>query len=126
MAKPNIIVQIETRLGLSLSLAPTLGHDPVRNVMACNTDPYRENKWQLQYALHPDGALAGLNLAGLGLHYEDWQNIAWLLDLSRLEALNLRGNALDAMTINMTQYHKKTTTNCMAFSTVYLMKEKAD
>jgi len=98
MAKPNTIAQIKTRLGLPLSLAPIHGHDPVRNVMACRPDPHRENKWQLQYALHPDGALAGLNLSGLGLHYEDWQNIAWLLDLSRLEALNLRGNALDAMT----------------------------
>lgn len=97
MATPTAIAQIETRLGLTLRLAPAHGHDPVRNVMACRTDPHRENKWQLQYALHPDGALAGLNLAGLGLHHEDWQNIAWLLDLSRLEALNLRGNALDAM-----------------------------
>lgn len=97
MDKPTRITLIEEVLGRPLQPAPVRGHDPALNVMACRRDPKHADGWLLQYALHPDGALAGLNLAGLGLHTEDWRNLAPLLDLSRLEALNLRGNALDGL-----------------------------
>lgn len=97
MDKPTLITQIEKTLDRSLHPAPTHGHDPALNVMACRRDPKSKDAWLLQYALHPDGTLAGLNLAGLGLHSEDWLNLARSLDLSRLEALNLRGNALDGL-----------------------------
>jgi len=98
MDKPAFIAELESALNIALHPAPKHGHDPIRNVMSCRKDPEREGGWLTQYALHSDGSLAGLNLAGFGLHHEDWQNITWRFDLTRLEALNLRGNALDAMT----------------------------
>jgi len=98
MEKPAVIAELESALNIALHPAPKHGHDPIRNVMSCRKDPDREGGWLTQYALHSDGSLAGLNLAGFGLHHEDWQNITWRFDLTRLEALNLRGNALEAMT----------------------------
>nr|MBP8240311.1 hypothetical protein [Saprospiraceae bacterium] len=88
------IDNLEKALGVKLHLAPTHGNDPVRNVMACRTDPAREDRWLAQYALHPDGAFAGLNLAGYFFTNELWNILVTHLDLSRLEMLNLRGNAL--------------------------------
>jgi internalin A len=88
------IDNLEKALGVKLHLAPTHGNDPVRNVMACRTDPAREDRWLAQYALHPDGAFAGLNLAGYSFTNELWNILVTQLDLSRLEMLNLRGNAL--------------------------------
>ncbi len=45
------IDNLEKALGVKLHLAPTHGNDPVRNVMACRTDPAREDRWLAQYAL---------------------------------------------------------------------------
>ncbi len=91
MEKPAIITQLENTLGITLHLAPGHGHDPVRNVMACRKDPVREGGWLAQYALHPDGTLAGLNLVGVGLMGNPWEGIP-NFDISRIEALNLRDN----------------------------------
>lgn len=93
---PTPIARLEKALAHPPHPAPAGGHDPARNAMACRKDPQRNGGWLPQYALHPDDSLAGLNLAGLGLTNGDWQQLAAQLDLSRLEALNLRGNALDA------------------------------
>ncbi|MFN0035502.1 MAG: leucine-rich repeat domain-containing protein [Saprospiraceae bacterium] len=99
MEKPAFIAQIEKTLGIALHPAPAHGYDWARNAMACRKDPAREGGWLPQYALHPDGALAGLNLASLALRDEQWQEIAATLNgqLPRLEALNLRGNAITAL-----------------------------
>ncbi|MBL7798198.1 MAG: leucine-rich repeat domain-containing protein [Saprospiraceae bacterium] len=94
MTKPAPIAELESLIGIPLHPSPAHGYDPVRNVMACRTDPEHEGLWLLQYALHPDGALAGLNLFSLDLDDGQWQKIAALLPLERLEALNLRGNQL--------------------------------
>ena len=94
MEKPALLAQLEKTLGIPLHPAPAHGHDPVRNVMACRKDPQYKGQWRPQYALHPDGALAGLNLAGLGLTDKKWEEIVAVLPLARLEALNLRDNAL--------------------------------
>lgn len=94
MTKPAPIARLESLLGHTLHPAPTHGHAPVRNVLACRNDPQREGGWLPQYALHPDGTLGGLHLGGLGLDDGQWQQIAAGLPLERLEALNLRRNRL--------------------------------
>lgn len=97
METPPSITQLEKALGVPLYPAPAHGHDPVRNVLACRRDPHDKDRWQPRYALHPDGAVAGLNLAGRNLTDPQWQQIAALLPLDRLEALNLRQNRLTAL-----------------------------
>ncbi len=94
MEKPACIAQLESLLGCVLHPAPTHGYDILRNVMACRRDPAREDAWRPGYALHPDGTLGGLNLAGQALSDAQWQQAAALLPLDRLEALNLRQNNL--------------------------------
>lgn len=83
-------------LGQALHPASMAGTDPLRNLMACRRDPSPKSKspWLCQYALHPDGAIAGLNLAEAALNDAQWRAIADTLDPARLEALNLRGNQL--------------------------------
>lgn len=97
MTTPASIAPLKNTLGIPLHQAPAHGHDPVRNVMACRRDPQNKDGWLPQYALHPDGTLAGLNLAGLDLTDQQWQKIAAMLPLERLEALNLRNNALTSL-----------------------------
>ncbi|MEQ1746933.1 MAG: COR domain-containing protein [Saprospiraceae bacterium] len=97
MAAAASINQLKSILGIPPHPAPAHGHEPVRNVMACRREPGSDTTWLPQYALHADGALAGLNLAGLELDDQQWQKIAALLPLDRLEALNLRKNNITAL-----------------------------
>ncbi|MFN0215203.1 MAG: hypothetical protein ACKVT2_13180, partial [Saprospiraceae bacterium] len=62
MEHPAFITELGKKLNLQLHRAPEHGYDPVRNVMACRKDPEKEDSWLAQYALHEDGALAGLNV----------------------------------------------------------------
>lgn len=94
MTKPAVILALEDKLQIQLHPAPTHGYDPVRNVMACRRDPNSESGWLAQYALHPDGTLAGLQLYQQYLTDEKWTALAELLPLEHIEALNLRENAL--------------------------------
>jgi internalin A len=94
MEKPIFIAQLERAHGFEMQLASTEGYAPLRNVMACRQYVGPERPWQPQYALHPDGSLAGLNLAGLGMGDQDWLRVSQSLAGTRLEALNLRDNAL--------------------------------
>ncbi|MBN8679433.1 MAG: hypothetical protein J0M29_14485 [Chitinophagales bacterium] len=97
MIKPAIIRNIESVIGLTLHPATETGHDPIQNVMACHKDPDRPTLWQPQYVLHSDNAVAGLNFYDLGLTDEKWLQVVQLLPNERIEALNLRGNALTSM-----------------------------
>lgn len=91
------VATIEKAIGITMQPAPDHGYDPIRDVMACRARTGRQGGFQPLFALHSDGALAGLNLAGTGLTDEQWGQIAAALDLSRLEALNLRGNRLSRL-----------------------------
>ncbi len=96
MKTPLFIATLEKTLGRTLHPAPRNGHDPVRNVMALQADSGGKKGHKALYALHPDGNLAGLNLAWSGISDSKWQEIVQLVghQFSNLEALNLRGNGL--------------------------------
>jgi internalin A len=93
-----LITTLENVLGRTLHCAPGHGNYPARNVMALVADPGGKKGHRAQYSLHADGSLAGLNLAWSGISDRKWQEIEQLAgeQLSTLEALNLRGNALTA------------------------------
>lgn len=98
------IAQLEAALGFPLTETPLQGRDPGWAAMPCLRDPAgKKEGWLAMYAQR-DGHLTGLNLAGRGLTDAQWQKATKGLDLSRLEALNLRGNQLHAV-VGLEQLH---------------------
>lgn len=93
MSKPALIAELERLLQVNLHPIPVAGYDPPLDALRARRNP-KKNGWLAQYYLAPDGALAGLNLMNTGLTDAQWAQAAARIDLSRLEALNLRGNEL--------------------------------
>ncbi len=93
MSKPALIAELERLLQVNLHPIPVAGFDPPLDALRARRDP-KLGGWQAQYYLAPDGFLAGLNLMYTGLTDAQWAQVAARIDLSRLEALNLRGNEL--------------------------------
>lgn len=92
--KPEVIRRMEALLQITLHHSPQRSGDPVATAIRARRNYAKENAWLPQYSLHPDGSVAALNLMDAGLNDAKWRQVAALLDLSKLEALNLRGNQL--------------------------------
>jgi internalin A len=96
-SKPASITAIEGLLGTTLYAAPQRGIDPLPSAFRAlrdYTSKGAEEAWLPQYSLHPDGSVAALNLMYTRLTDAQWCEVAQHLDLSKIVALNLRGNQL--------------------------------